>query len=125
MPASLAGRGSFVHLSCVPFTFVDSPSERARAARKTAELLRQAAEIARQQAALAARRAEVSRAVAASELEEARLTQDPNHAAPRAQRVKLLEDEARVLKLEAETLRRESDRLMAQARTAEQRGRHG
>ena len=108
---------------------VDSPSEsvseRVRAALRTAELLRRAADIARQQSELALRRAAISHAVAASEEEEARNTSDPNHAAPRAQRVKLLEDEARVLKLEAETLRRESDRLMAQARTAEQRGRHG
>ena len=44
-------------------------------------------------------------------------------ADPRAQRVKLLEDEARVLVLEAQTLERESDRLLSQARTAEQRGR--
>jgi hypothetical protein len=58
--------------------------ERARTALRTAELLRKAAEIARQQAELTARRAEVSFAAAASELAEARLTPDPNHAAPRA-----------------------------------------
>ena len=97
--------------------------ERARAALRTAELLRQTAELARQQAELAVQRAELTRAVAASEQEEAELTRDPNHAAPRAMRVKLLEDEARVLTMEAETLRREASRLLSQARTAEQRGR--
>jgi hypothetical protein len=105
------------------FLHVNSLSERGRAALRTAELLRQAAEIARQQAELAMQRAEVTRAVAASEQEEAEHTRDPNHAAPRAMRVKLLEDEARVITAEAETLRREASRLLSQARTAEQRGR--
>jgi len=39
--------------------------------------------------------------------------------------VKLLEDEARVLELEAQTLEHESVRLLSQARTAEQRARLG
>ena len=39
--------------------------------------------------------------------------------------VKLLLDEARVLEAEAATLEKESDRLLAQARTAEQRARMG
>jgi hypothetical protein len=77
--------------------------------------------MARQQSILTAQRAEVSRAVAASEEAEAALITDPNHAAPRAQRVKLVKDEARVLDLEAATLEKESERLLAQARTAEQR----
>ena len=102
-----------------------APSERAQAALRTAELLRQAADIARQQAALALRRAEVSSAVAASERKAAKLTHDPSHAAPRERRVKLLEDEARVLELEAQTLEHESVRLLSQARTAEQRARLG
>ena len=110
-------------LSVHPVDSPTEPSERALAALRTAKLLRQAADIARQQAALAMKRAGVSREVAASEQEEAGLTRDRNHAAPRAQRVKLLEDEARVLELEAKTLERESDRLLSQARTAEQRGR--
>jgi hypothetical protein len=100
---------------------VASPVDQARAAAWTAELLRKAADIARQQSMLASQRAEVTRAVAVSEQEEAALTPDPNHAAPRAQRVKLLQDEARVLDVEAATLQAESDRLLAQARTAEQR----
>jgi len=100
-----------------------SPSERSRAALRTAELLRRSADITRQQAELTLQRAEISRALAASEEEEAKHTRDPNHAAPRAQRVKLLEDEARVLTAEAMTLQKESERLLAQAKTAEQRGR--
>jgi len=104
---------------------VASPGDQARAATRTAELLRRAGEIAREQAALVLQRAEVTRAVAVSEEAEASATADPNHAAPRAQRVKLLLDEARVLEAEAATLEKESDRLLAQARTAEQRARMG
>jgi hypothetical protein len=63
--------------------------------------------MARQQAKLTVQRAEVTRAVAA---------RDPNHAAPRAQRVKLLEDEVRVLMAEAMTLEKEAERLLVQAR---------
>jgi hypothetical protein len=37
--------------------------------------------------------------------------------------VRLLEDEARVLRAEAVTLQKESERLLSQAKTAEQRGR--
>lgn len=88
------------------------------AALRTAELIRKEAEIARQQAD---RRADASRAVAGAELEEARLQRDPIHAAPREQRVKLLEDVARLIDGEAEVLDREADQLLSQARTAEQR----
>lgn len=93
------------------------------AALRTAELIRREAEIARQQAALTRRRAEASRAVAESELEEARLHRDPNHAAPRAQRVKLLEGAARVMDSEAAVLDGAADRLLSEARTAEKRAR--
>lgn len=97
--------------------------DQARAAAWTAGLLRKAADIARQQSELASRRAEVTRAVAVSEQAEAAVALDPNHSAPRARRVKLIEDEARVLDAEAATLSKEADRLLAQARTAEQRAR--
>lgn len=100
---------------------VASPEDLARAALQTADLLRRAAEIARQQSLLASQRAELTRAVARSEEAEAALMTDPNHAAPREQRVKLLQDEARVLDLEAQTLDKESERMLSQARTAEQR----
>jgi hypothetical protein len=66
---------------------------------------------------------EAARAVAEAELEEARLHRDPNHAAPREQRVKLLEDVAKVMDSEAEVLDSEAERLLSQARTAEQRAR--
>lgn len=59
--------------------------------------------------------------MAGAELQEARLQRDPIHAAPREQRVKLLEDVARLIDGEAEVLDREADQLLSQARTAEQR----
>ena len=51
-----------------------APSERTRAALRTAELLRRAADITRQQAELIVQRADLSRALAASEEEEAKHT---------------------------------------------------
>ena len=123
MPHSLAGPGfprSVVVLTLHP---VAPPGDQSRAAARTAELLRRTAGIARQQAQLAFQRAEITRAVAVSEQAEAALAHDPNHAAPRAQRVKHLTNEARVRDAEAATLERESVRLLAQGRTAEQRAR--
>ncbi len=69
-------------------------------------------------------RAEAARAVAEAELQEARLHRDPVHAAPREQRVKIIEDAARVMESEADTFDREADRLLSQARTADQRARN-
>jgi hypothetical protein len=103
---------------------VTAPLSRlAQAALRTAELIREEAAVACEQAENTRRRASTSRAVAEAELEEARLHQDPNHAAPRKQRVKLLEDVAKVIDSEAAELDSEAERLLSQAGTAEQRAR--
>ena len=94
------------------------------AALRTAQLIRAEAEIAQHQTALARRRAAACRAVAEAERAEALLHLQPVHAAPREQRVKLLEDQARVIDSEAEVFDREAERLLSQARTAEQRARN-